>query len=171
VIDGESSGITVLQRRDLQRMQGEDVGDVACLAVAHLDAERAHEHESGQTVATPHRDLRRDPSAQRAADQHDVAQIALGQKVQVEVREIVDGVDAVDLGRESEARVRRGEDAGVAGHEVQIRRGGIEAFLAVEPQHRTSRPALEQLERYPLHVDHAHASPPIPHARPRGLRV
>ena len=74
-------------------MQREDVGDVARLAVADLDPERRHQDEVAEACRGFHGHLGGDPAAQRGADHHRVPSLLLGQQVQVQVREIVDGVD------------------------------------------------------------------------------
>jgi hypothetical protein len=61
-------------------VQGEDVGDVARLAIAHLDAQRGHQHESGQAIGALHRHLRGDPAAERGTDQDHLAQVARAER-------------------------------------------------------------------------------------------
>ena len=105
MVDGGARRVAVLQARHLVGRQREDVRDVAGLPVAHLDAERRHEDEPAEAFAALDRHLRGDPAAQRRADHDHVAEIPLGEQVEVEIREIVDGVDGARVGRVPEAGV------------------------------------------------------------------
>jgi len=55
---------------------------VAHLAIAGLDSHRAYQDEAGETMGATHRDLGRDPSAQRKAREHHVAQIELLEQIE-----------------------------------------------------------------------------------------
>ena len=72
--------------------------------------------------------------------------VPLGEKVEIEIGQVVDGVDARHVGRMAEAGMRGREHAAVGGQQVEERRARIEAFLAVEPEDRAPLPALDDLE-------------------------
>ena len=145
-VDGGADGIPVQQTRDLLRRQGEDVRNVPRLPVADLDAERRDQHERGDAVGAPHRHLRGDPSAERRADHDGVAGVLLGKKIEVEIGEIVDGVDGVRVGGMAIPRMRRGLHVAVRGEQIEHRRRRIEPVFPVEPEDGTPLPSLDHLE-------------------------
>ncbi len=127
-------------------MKGEDVRNVTGLPIADLDAHGSHQNEAGQAVGTLDGHLGRDPSTERGADHHHVAQIARGQQVEVEIGEIVDRVDAVNVRRMTEAGMRRGKHLAVRGQQVQKGVVRPEALFAVKPEEWLAPPALDVLE-------------------------
>ncbi len=151
MVDGHLGRIAVLQARDLVGREREDIGDVARLPIPHLDAERGDEDEAAEPVATLHRHLGRDPAAERGPDHGHVAEVPLGEDVEVEVGQVVDGIDARDVGRTAEAGMRGREHAAVRREQVEERRAWIEAFLAVEPEDRPPLPSLDDLQPYTMH--------------------
>src|SRR6266540_585257 len=91
------------------RRERKDVRNVTGLPITDLNAHRSDQNESSEAVGTLHRHLRRDPATQRKADQGHFVEILLGEKVEVEIGEIVDGVDSLRVGRMTETRVGRSD--------------------------------------------------------------
>src|SRR5207302_6861147 len=89
-----------------------------------------------------------DPAAERGPDHGHVAEVSLGEHVQVEIGQVVDGVDARHVGRVAEARMRGREHAAVSREQVEELRARVEAFLAVEPEDRPALTSLDDLQPY-----------------------
>jgi len=146
VVHGGRRGIGVLQPPHLVGIEGPDVGDVPGLAVADLDAEGIDQHQARQARRALHGHLGGDPPAQGGAHQHGVAGVALGEQIEVEVGQVVHGVDAVGLGRVAEPGMRGRDHPPVPSQQIEEGRVGIEAFLAVEPEDRPPVATLDDLE-------------------------
>jgi hypothetical protein len=58
-----------------------EVGNVALVAAAQLDAERRRQNEAGQTGGRTHHHLRRDPATEIGADQHTVVALEAGDEI------------------------------------------------------------------------------------------
>src|SRR6266852_8859515 len=66
--------------------QGKDVGDIAGLAIAGLDADRIRQNQTRQPRRRFDRNLSGNPGAERYADQCYVAKLALIEEVEIKVR-------------------------------------------------------------------------------------
>ena len=122
-----------------------DVDDVASLAIADLDADRVGQHEVRDPGRRLDRHLGRDPAAERHADDHGVAQIELIEQVEVEIGEVVDGVERPRLLRAAEARVHRRQHPRARRQPIEHRRGRLDADAGMQEQQRPAGAALDQL--------------------------
>jgi hypothetical protein len=83
-----------------------------------------------------HRDLGGDPAADPGADDGHLAQIKRIEQIEVEIGEIIDGVE---LGRNLGAAVtgmRRRDDARTLGKTIECRAGAVETDFGMEEQQR-----------------------------------
>ena len=88
----------------------ENVGDVAGLAIADLDADGIGHDQPRQPRRRFHRDLGGNPGAERYADHGEVAKIELVEEIEIKIRQIVDRAHALGQFRAAEARMRRRDD-------------------------------------------------------------
>src|SRR5215207_4459381 len=95
------------ERPDLLRGEREPVRDEAA-SPRHwspaADPHGVHQHELAQAVTAAHGHLRRDPAAQRVADEAEVVEPKRVDEVKAKVGEILDGFEP---GRPRRARVPR----------------------------------------------------------------
>src|SRR5437667_2953719 len=87
-----------------------DVGDIALLAPAELDAKRVDQNEMPDTRDGADAHFERDPSAERRTDDHDIAEALPLEQIEIEIGEIVDGTKPVGPFRGAEPRMPRRDD-------------------------------------------------------------
>ena len=95
IIRRDASRVEKRAPKVLSAWQRVDIGDVALLAPAKLDANRVDQHEPSDPLEATHAHLERDPPAERGTDQNHISEIPPIQQVEIEVGEIVDGTEAV----------------------------------------------------------------------------
>ena len=99
-----------------------------------------------QPPRVAHRELGRDPAAEREADQIDMVEIELVEKIEIEARQVL---DVVEPGRRIGRAVARmlGHDHVVAGGELRHeRQPPARAVAAVQDQQRTAGAAAQQAD-------------------------
>src|SRR5262245_61290306 len=139
----------------LLRRRVEDVQDVRRLAIADLETERVHEDETVDAMAALHRDFRGEPAPEGQPHHRD---FLVGQRledVEIEVHEIVHGLEIPGALRVAESGMRRGDDLGAPAEQIEKRRPRVDALHAVQEQHRPAgAPAhhlqLDASDRHPL---------------------
>ena len=125
---------------------GEDIGDVALLAAADLDADRVGEHQMRHPRRRLDGDFRRDPAAERHAHDGEVVERELVDEVEIEIGEVVDAIERLRRLRAAEAGMGRRQHARAGGEGVEHRRIGLEADAGMQEQERPAAPALDHLD-------------------------
>ena len=72
-----------------------DVGNVALVAAAQLDAERRRQNEAGETGGRTHHHFCRDPAPEARPDQNRVLKPKFGGKIEIEIGEVADTARSV----------------------------------------------------------------------------
>src|SRR4051812_14404675 len=133
----------------------EDVEDVRRLAVADLDAERIHQHQPGDPVAGPHRQLRRQPAAEGGADQR---HLRCGQRFEeggVEIQQVVDTLEILRPRGAAEAGMGGGEHRRPAAQQFEEPRPRLRLLEAMQEYQGRPLATAQQLE---VDAVHAHSS-------------
>ena len=130
--------IEIGERVELRLGHREDVDDVAGLAVADLDADGVGQHQVRQPRGRLHRDLGRDPAAERRRRPPATSRrSSCVEQVEIEIGEVVDACRTP-----SAARSGRSPDAIGAMHaraarqRVEHRRGRLDADAGMQEQER-----------------------------------
>src|SRR2546427_821856 len=124
----------------------EDVEDVRGLAIADLDAEGVHEDELVQTMTALDGHFRREPAPEGQPDERHLLVRQSLEDVQIEVRQIVDRLEARRARRPAEARVRGSDDLGVAAEQLQEACPRIDGLHAVQEQDRPAGAPAHDLQ-------------------------
>ncbi len=138
--------VAVGQRPELVLGNGEDIDDVALLAIADLDADRIGEHEMGEAFGRFDRDLGRDPAAERHPHHDHVAQVELVEQIEIEIGEIVHGRERPRLLGAPEARMRRRQHPVARGEPRQRGRVGFDADAGMQKQQGSAGAPLDQFD-------------------------
>src|SRR6267378_2454052 len=126
--------------------RGEDVQDVALVALAEFGADRPDQDEARQVLAGLGRDLRGDPCAEGSADDDEVAQAELLDQVEVEIRHVVDRAHAPGQLRVPESGMRRGDHLRLAREQLDERFRAVNADVRMEKEDRAPFPPPEDLD-------------------------
>ena len=114
-----------------------EVGNVALVAAAQLDAERGDQNEAGEAGGRTHHHLRRDPAAEIGADQHRVLKAQFAGEIEIQVGQVVDAArTAVDQRRRAIAGMRRRDHAIVPREQIEPWPLGRQPLAGVEKQQR-----------------------------------
>ena len=97
-------------------------------------------------MPTRRRDLGGEPAAERQPDERDLLVRQCVEDRQVEVHQVVDGLEVGRPRRVAEARMRRRDDLGVPAEQIEEPRVGRDMLHTVQEQHRTPRPAANHLQ-------------------------
>src|SRR3984893_12952569 len=138
-------GIAVSDLEKIGFSYGEDVRNVALLAAAHLDAHGIGQNEMGNPGGGFDRDLGRDPPAKRDTRDDNALEIELIEEIEVEIGEVVDGVERFRRLRSAETRMRRSDQAHARREPGEDGSAGLDADAGMEKQERRSFSALDHL--------------------------
>ena len=115
---------------------------------------RVDQDEAIQPVGVAHRQLGREPAAQRQTDDVDTVQLERVQHVQRVEHQVLDRLDRIEALGRAESRVNREEDPAARGQEV-VDRHPPEGAGAVEIEEGPAAAGLEQLDAAPVDAERA----------------
>ena len=146
MVDGADLGIVVGEPVDLALPGGENIDDVALLAVAELDPDRVGEHQVRKAFGRFDRDLRRDPAAERHARQDHVAQVQCVHDIEIEIGEIVDRGHGARQFAAPETRMGRRDQRKRSGKLLDHAVGGFDPDRGMQQQQGPAGSALDELD-------------------------
>src|SRR5207237_9598170 len=109
---------------DLVRRSVEDVENIGRLAIADFDADGIDEDELVDPVAARNRELRRQPAAERKADQRRLLPRQVFENLQVEMHEVVYRVEILGPRGMAKARSGRCDHLALPGEKIDKARFG-----------------------------------------------
>src|SRR6516165_36484 len=127
-------GIAVSNVEEIGFGHGEDVGDVAMLAVAYLDAHRVGQDEMGDPGGGFDGDLGCDPAAERDTGDDNAPEIELIEEIEVEIGKVVDAVERFRRLRSAETRMGRNNQAHARGEPGEDGSARLDADAGMEKQ-------------------------------------
>jgi len=154
------------------------------LATADLDADGVAEHEVGEPGGALDRDLRRDPSAERDADQRDLCKIERMDEVEIEIGEVVDAIEGFGRLRAAEPGMDRGEEARLCGKPFENGSVRVDADARMQEKERAALATFHYFDLDAVDADRSNPdwlchrsstgaplAPPRSRDPPRGLRL
>ena len=152
MVDGRDLGVVKGEPIDLALLGGENIDDVALLAVAELDPDCVGQHQVRNALGRFDRDLRRDPSTERHAREDHVAQVERVHDIEVEIGKIVDRGHGARQLAASEARMGRRDHRKRSGKLLDHAVGRFDPDRGMQQQQGPSGPALDELDANSCYV-------------------
>ena len=146
-----------MRRQYLFGRQRIDIGDVALLAAAELDAERVDQHKPAEPRVRAHRDFERDPAAERGADQERVVESEAVQQVEIEIGDVVHAAEPCRARGRAKPGMARRDDPPAPRQAVEQRPVLRDIVAAMQEQERRPGAGDHRLDRDPAQIDVLHA--------------
>src|SRR5262249_17373334 len=102
------------------------------------------ERERGQAARVAHRRLRGDPAAKRTPDEMDAGEVELVEKIEIEVRQIADGIEPCRRVGGAETRVLGSDDIELFRQPRHAREPDSHPAAAMEKEQWRPRPAAHE---------------------------
>ncbi len=112
--------------------------------VLDVDAGGADQRERGETACIAHRELGGDPAAQGASDQVDPAQVELVEELEIEIRQVGDGVEPFGRIGLAEAGMLGGDHVELLRQPRHAGKPNPHAASAMQEQHRRAGTAAHE---------------------------
>jgi hypothetical protein len=141
---------------------GEDVGNIELVGWADLYADRAYQHQATNALRRFGGYFRRDPAADRATDDVEVAQIHAVHQLEIEVGDVVHAIEPIRQTGLTKARMRGSDQSAPRRQRRDKWLSSVESVTTVQEKKRTALPIFEQLkvDVRNFHLGRLHQIPP-----------
>src|SRR5262249_24604032 len=120
---------------ELALRSGKDIDNVALLAAADLDADGIDQDQLGDPRRRAHRDLGREPAAERIAEHDRLLELERIHQIEIEIDEVLETVEVIRNRRTGKARMDRLDQLEAFGETIGKRKPENRTAAAVQHQH------------------------------------